>query len=160
MVGSDNFLNGMEDRRPRANSAGSLRQVAVRAIGRDGASGRQRPGLSMVAAILALRATGAAVNTMVLAGFAIALGAVVDDAIIDIENIVRRLRENRRLGSPKSTFMVIVEVSLEIRRAAVHATLIIVLAPCRRRRNQDRPDAQCHWAREGVAPHRHTFEAA
>ena len=58
--------------------------------------------LSLVVAILALRWTGSTVNTMVLAGFAIALGAVVDDAIIDIENIVRRMRENKRLGSPKS----------------------------------------------------------
>ncbi len=84
--------------------------------------------LSLVAAIMVLRATGATINTMVLAGFAIALGAVVDDAIIDLENIVRRLRENRRLGSPKTTFNVIVDASLEIRRAVVYATLIIMLA--------------------------------
>lgn len=84
--------------------------------------------LSLVSAILVLRAAGSTINTMVLAGFAIALGAVVDDAIIDIENIVRRLRENRRLGSPKSVISIIVDASLEIRRAVVYATLIIVLA--------------------------------
>ncbi len=84
--------------------------------------------LSLVVAILALRWTGSTVNTMVLAGFAIALGAVVDDAIIDIENIVRRMRENKRLGNPKSTFRVVLEASLEIRRAVVYATLIIMLA--------------------------------
>ena len=71
---------------------------------------------------------GATINTMILAGFAIALGAVVDDAIIDVENIVRRLRENRRLGHPKPVATVVLEASLEIRRAIVYATLIIILA--------------------------------
>jgi len=51
--------------------------------------------ISLVAAGLVLRATGATINTMILAGFVIALGAVIDDAIVDIENIVRRLREAR-----------------------------------------------------------------
>jgi CzcA family heavy metal efflux pump len=84
--------------------------------------------LSLVSAGLILDAMGATINTMILAGFAIALGAVVDDAIIDIENIVRRLRENRRLGNPKSTATIVLEASLEIRRAIVYATLIIILA--------------------------------
>jgi Cu/Ag efflux pump CusA len=65
---------------------------------------------------------------MVLAGFVVALGSIVDDAIIDVENIVRRLRENRRLGSTKSIASIILEASLEIRRPIVYATLIIVLA--------------------------------
>jgi Cu/Ag efflux pump CusA len=65
---------------------------------------------------------------MILAGFAIALGEVVDDAIIDIENIMRRLRENRAAGTPRSPALVILDASLEIRSAVVYATLIIVLA--------------------------------
>ncbi|MCG5480235.1 efflux RND transporter permease subunit [Sinorhizobium alkalisoli] len=84
--------------------------------------------LSLVAAGLVLDVMGATINTMILAGFAIALGAVVDDAIIDVENIVRRLRENRRLRNPKPIATVVLEASLEIRRAIVYATLIIILA--------------------------------
>jgi CzcA family heavy metal efflux pump len=84
--------------------------------------------LSLVAAGLVLYLFGATINVMILAGFVIALGAVVDDAIIDIENIVRRLRQHRREGSDKSAATIILEASLEIRRAIVYATLIIVLA--------------------------------
>ncbi len=84
--------------------------------------------LSLVAAGLVLYLRGTTINTMVLAGFVVALGAVVDDAIVDIENIVRRLRQHRREGSDKSTAKVILEASLEIRGAIVYATLIIVLA--------------------------------
>ena len=81
-----------------------------------------------MAAGLVLYLYGTTINVMVLAGFVIALGAVVDDAIIDIENIVRRLRQHRREGSDKSTATIILEASLEIRSAIVYATLIIVLA--------------------------------
>jgi CzcA family heavy metal efflux pump len=84
--------------------------------------------LSLIAAGLVLYLRGATINTMILAGFVIALGSVVDDAIIDVENIVRRLRENRRLGNHKSTASVILEASLEVRSAIVFATLIIVVA--------------------------------
>jgi CzcA family heavy metal efflux pump len=84
--------------------------------------------LSLVAAGLVLYLYGTTINVMVLAGFVIALGAVVDDAIIDIENIMRRLRQHRREGSDKSAATIILEASLEIRRAIVYATLIIVLA--------------------------------
>jgi CzcA family heavy metal efflux pump len=84
--------------------------------------------LSLLTAILVLSAYGATVNTMILAGFAIALGEVVDDAIIDIENIMRRLRENRAAGSPRPAARVILDASLEIRSAVVYATLIITLA--------------------------------
>ena len=71
---------------------------------------------------------GATINTMVLAGFIVALGDVVDDAIIDVENIVRRLRQHRQAGSGKSTARIILEASLEVRSAIVHATVIVVLA--------------------------------
>ena len=65
---------------------------------------------------------------MVLAGFIVALGSVVDDAIIDVENIVRRLREHRRSGSTRSTARIILDASLEVRPAILQATVIIVLA--------------------------------
>ena len=71
---------------------------------------------------------GATINTMVLAGFVVALGSVVDDAIIYVENILRRLRQHHLAGSDKSTARVILEASLELRPAICHATLIIVLA--------------------------------
>ncbi len=84
--------------------------------------------LSLIAAGLILHLSGTTINTMVLAGLVIALGAVVDNAIIYVENIVRRLRQHRRAGSDKSTARIILEASLEIRSAIIYATLIIVLA--------------------------------
>jgi CzcA family heavy metal efflux pump len=84
--------------------------------------------LSLVAAGVVLYMMGATINTMVLAGFIVALGDVVDDAIIDVENIVRRLRQHRRTGSGKSTARIILEASIEVRSAIVHATVIVVLA--------------------------------
>src|SRR5574341_83846 len=80
--------------------------------------------LSLVAGALVLYLNGATINTMILAGFVIAIGVVVDDAIIDVENIVRRLRQYRKEGSTKSTASVILEGSLEVRQAIIHATLI------------------------------------
>lgn len=84
--------------------------------------------LSLVVTILVLNWRGATINTMTLAGLVIALGAVVDDAIIDAENIVRRLRESRLSGSTESTASVILHASLEVRSPIVYATLIIVAA--------------------------------
>lgn len=84
--------------------------------------------LSLLAAGLLLQLSGASLNTMVLAGFVIAIGAVVDDAIIDIENIMRRLRQERASGGPRSVARVILEASLEVRRPIVYATLIVVTA--------------------------------
>ncbi|MCV0403336.1 MAG: efflux RND transporter permease subunit [Chloroflexi bacterium] len=83
---------------------------------------------SLMAAALVLNWQGATINTMVLAGFVIAVGVVVDDAIIDIENIVRRLRQHRRAGSTKSTTSIVIESSLEVRSAILYATLIDVVA--------------------------------
>lgn len=84
--------------------------------------------LSLIAAIVVLYLRGTTINTMILAGFVIALGAVVDDAIVDIENIVRRLRQARRAGSEKSTASVILDASLEVRNAILYSTLIEVMA--------------------------------
>ena len=84
--------------------------------------------LSLVAAGVVLYFMGATINTMILAGLVVALGSVVDDAIIDVENIVRRLRENRLAGTGKSTARVVLEASLEVRPAILQATVIIVLA--------------------------------
>ena len=82
--------------------------------------------LSLVAAGLVLKATGQSINTMVLAGLVIALGVIVDDAIIDVENIVRRIRQRRLEGSTQSTAAIVVAASLEVRAPIVHATLIIL----------------------------------
>src|SRR5438093_624048 len=85
--------------------------------------------LSLAAAILVLRAFGATINTMTLGGMAIAIGALVDDAIIDVENVVRRLRENRAKPSDqqRSAAEVVRDATLEIRTSIVFATIIIVL---------------------------------
>ncbi|MDP9467849.1 MAG: efflux RND transporter permease subunit [Chloroflexota bacterium] len=84
--------------------------------------------LSLTAAALVLSFRGATINTMVLAGLVISVGVVVDDAIIDIENIVRRIRQHRREKSTKSTASIILESSLEVRSAIIYATLIDVVA--------------------------------
>ena len=84
--------------------------------------------LSLVGAVLVLHWRGATINTMILAGLVIALGDVVDDAIIDIENVVRRLRQHRKAGSDRSTAAVILGASVEVRGAIIHATIIEVVA--------------------------------
>ena len=84
--------------------------------------------LSLLAAVLVLYYRGGTINTMVLAGLVIALGEVVDDAIIDVENIMRRLRLNSKLEKPRSNFAVVLEASLEVRSAVVYATVIVILA--------------------------------
>lgn len=80
--------------------------------------------LSLLAAGIVLDLLGATINTMILAGLVIAIGGVVDDAIIDVENIVRRLREQRREGTNVSTARVILMASLEVRSAIIYAVLI------------------------------------
>ena len=84
--------------------------------------------LSLLAGGLVLFLAGASINTMVLAGFVIALGGVVDDAIIGIENIMRRLRHRAQDGSKQSSASVILEATMEVRAPILYATLIIVLA--------------------------------
>ena len=83
--------------------------------------------VSLVAALMVLHYFGPTVNTMVLAGLSIALGEVVDDAILDVENIVRRLRLNRVAEQPKPVIEVVLNASLEVRSAIVFATFIVVL---------------------------------
>jgi CzcA family heavy metal efflux pump len=84
--------------------------------------------LSLVAAGVVLTLRGATINTMILAGFAVAVGVVVDDAIIDMENIVRRLRLRADAASPEPLLRTILSASLEVRGAIFYATLINVVA--------------------------------
>jgi CzcA family heavy metal efflux pump len=84
--------------------------------------------VSMMASLLVLNLRGVTINVMTLAGLAIAIGAVVDDAIVDVENIVRRLRQLRREGSTESTERIVLEASLEVRGAIVYASLIEISA--------------------------------
>ncbi|MEO6959134.1 MAG: efflux RND transporter permease subunit, partial [Burkholderiaceae bacterium] len=83
--------------------------------------------LSLLMAVIVLNAFGVTLNTMTLGGLAIALGEVVDDAIIDVENIHRRLRENRDLLKPLPAFGVVLRASVEVRSAVVFATFIVIL---------------------------------
>ena len=84
--------------------------------------------ISLTASALVLYWRGTTINTMVIAGFIIALGAVVDDAIVDTENIVRRLREHRISPDGRSTAKVIYDASIEVRGAVVYASMIEALA--------------------------------
>ena len=84
--------------------------------------------LSLVGALLILELFGTVINVMVLAGLVVAIGVVVDDAIIDVENIVRRLRQARAEGREVSTFRVVLDASVEVRSAIIYATLIDVVA--------------------------------
>jgi len=84
--------------------------------------------LSLAAAAIVFEATGATVNTMILAGFAVAVGVVVDDAIIDMENIIRRLRAWRAAGKRITPLHLVLAASLEVRIAIFYATLINIVA--------------------------------
>lgn len=83
--------------------------------------------LSLLSAVVLLDKFGVTLNTITLGGLAIAIGAVVDDAIIDVENIFRRLRENQALPNPRPAFQVVLDASLEVRTAVVYATFIVAL---------------------------------
>ena len=83
--------------------------------------------LSVVIAGWVLYLRGATMNALLLAGLLMALSVLVDDAIIDVENIMRRLRQHRETGSSKSTMRIIFEASLEVRSAVLYATLILAL---------------------------------
>ena len=84
--------------------------------------------VSLVIAVLVLRLRGATLNVMVLAGLVIAIGAVVDDAIVGIENILRRLRQARAEGSGKSLAAIVLDATVEVRGAVVYASLIEIAA--------------------------------
>ena len=83
--------------------------------------------LSLLAATIVLASLGATLNTMTLGGLAIAIGEVVDDAVIGVENVVRRLRENRRLAVPRPEPRVVLDACLEVRGAVVYATFAVIL---------------------------------
>lgn len=82
--------------------------------------------MSLLAAIIVLQRFDITLNTMTLGGLAIAIGVVVDDAVVDLENIIRRLRENQRLGDPLSRARVVLDASLEVRGAVVYATFAVL----------------------------------
>ena len=84
--------------------------------------------LSLIFSMLVLSLRGATLNVMTLAGLAIAIGAVVDDAIVDVENIIRRLRQSRNEGSTKSTASIVAEASIEVRGPIIYASLIEISA--------------------------------
>jgi len=84
--------------------------------------------LSLMASLLVLNLRGVTINVMTLAGLAIAIGAVVDDAIVDVENIVRRLRRLRKEGSTQSTARIVLDASIEVRGAIIYASLIEISA--------------------------------
>lgn len=83
--------------------------------------------VSLLTAVILLEKFGVTLNTITLGGLAIAIGEVVDDAIIDVENIFRRLRENQTLAVRRSVFRVVLDASIEVRSAVVYATFIVAL---------------------------------
>ncbi|NTX61167.1 efflux RND transporter permease subunit [Myxococcus sp. CA051A] len=83
--------------------------------------------LSFVITALVMNAFGLSINTLTLGGLAVAVGELVDDAIVDVENVYRRLRENRAKDTPEPALRVIYRASAEVRGSIVFATLIVVL---------------------------------
>ncbi len=83
--------------------------------------------LSLLAAVTVMIHMGYTLNTMTLGGLAIAIGEVVDDAVIDVENILRRLRENLHAPIPRPVLRVVLDASLEVRSAVVYATFAVAV---------------------------------
>jgi CzcA family heavy metal efflux pump len=83
--------------------------------------------LSIIISVIVFQIFGLSINTMTLGGLAIAIGEMVDDAIVDVENVFRRLRENRISTKPKSSLQIIFDASSEIRNSIIFATIIVVL---------------------------------
>ena len=83
--------------------------------------------LSLLIAVIVLDLLGISLNTLTIGGLAIAIGEVVDDAVIDVENIFRRLRENLRLSKPRGRLVTVFHASLEVRHAVVYATFVVIL---------------------------------
>ncbi len=83
--------------------------------------------LSIIATACVFAAFGLSINTMTLGGIAVAIGELVDDAIVDVENIFRRLKENRHAANPRPILKVVYEASIEVRSSVVYGTAIVVL---------------------------------
>src|SRR6185312_9158416 len=83
--------------------------------------------ISLVVSVIVFHLMGATLNTMTLGGIAIALGELVDDSVVDVENILRRLGENRQSDRPRPVMQVIAQASQEVRSGIVYATIIILL---------------------------------
>ncbi|MCB4824196.1 MULTISPECIES: efflux RND transporter permease subunit [Roseicella] len=83
--------------------------------------------ISILVTVLVFQAIGLTINTMTLGGLAIAIGELVDDAVVDVENILRRLRENAALAAPRPVLEVVATASQEVRSGIVYATMIVVL---------------------------------
>ncbi|WP_417736682.1 efflux RND transporter permease subunit [Rosistilla oblonga] len=83
--------------------------------------------LSLVMTAIVFSFFGISINTMTLGGLAVAIGELVDDAIVDVENIFRRLKENRALANPKPPLLVVFRASIEIRNSIVFGTMIVIL---------------------------------
>jgi heavy-metal exporter, HME family len=84
--------------------------------------------ISIAVSLIVFQMLGLSINTMTLGGLAIAIGALVDDALVDVENILRRLRLNRSLAAPRPALEVVAAATLEVRSGILYATLIIILA--------------------------------
>ena len=83
--------------------------------------------LSMLVTALVFRWFEMSINVMTLGGLAIALGELVDDAIVDVENIYRRLKQNRQLPNPKPALRVVFEASMEVRNAIIISTILVIV---------------------------------
>ena len=83
--------------------------------------------LSLAVTAVVFHWLGQSINVMTLGGLAIAIGELVDDAVVGVENIVRRLKQNRATGNPRSVFEVVLSASVEVRSGIVYATVIVVL---------------------------------
>ena len=83
--------------------------------------------ISILFTVLVFRLAGLSINTMTLGGLAIAIGELVDDAVVDVENVFRRLKENREAGSPRPALEVVAGASQEVRSGIIYATVIVVL---------------------------------
>lgn len=83
--------------------------------------------LSLIVGLLFMKAFGLGINTMTLGGLVVAIGSVVDDAIVDMENCYRGLRANQARGNPKHPFQVVYDTSVQVRLAVIFSTVIIVV---------------------------------